>query len=607
MATKIEGIKGIDISKSSTLSGGGKKTTGNEGTRDTSNGTTRDNSKGGLGGGNSGALDAAMIKMLLGQTELLNKKAEQINQDMKIAAVKEEDRRKREAEYWRKQEEYEEKKKERNFDEYYNKVDNGAINSLLSSFLGPGGVMLGKGLNALGIPLEKWGKKGIRAGGRAIGSGVKNLFSRWGSKDKKSGEEGEDALSINRKEEAAKPVNDLNATVKGGFDKVLGKMDGKKGDDKKEEGFLDKLLKNLLPFLPLLGGLLSGYKPLKDFGIKFLLKRFAKALNGVIKVLAKLGGWMWKVLKKPLAAIGGKIWKVLKKPFAKIGGWIWSLLKKPILGAGKLLKGAFKTLGKIIMGSGIGRALKSVGKAIMKSGIGRALKSLGSTILKAGSSLFAKITGKAATKIGTKAAAKAATKAGAKAATKAGAKVATKGAAKGLGKSLLKKIPGVGLLSGIVFGAQRALKGDWTGAAMELGSGALSTIPGVGTALSVGMDAAILARDIKRDLSGANGETKSDSMETEEQPKVASEGAYDTDAPTNTDTQMQQEGLSLQNSILDKLTNIEYSLSPATQKSLDMSYLNSAKNMFDEPPEPEDDWQDYASMSTAVNNPLGNR
>ena len=68
--------------------------------------------------------------------------------------------------------------------------------------------------------------------------------------------------------------------------------------------------------------------------------------------------------------------------------------------------------------------------------------------------------------------------------------------AKGLGKSLMKKIPGLGVLAALGFGAQRAFAGDWTGAGMEVASGAASIVPGVGTAASIGIDAALAGRDI---------------------------------------------------------------------------------------------------------------
>jgi len=67
--------------------------------------------------------------------------------------------------------------------------------------------------------------------------------------------------------------------------------------------------------------------------------------------------------------------------------------------------------------------------------------------------------------------------------------------AKSAGKSVIKKIPILGALAGLGFGAQRALSGDFSGAAMEVGSGLASTVPGIGTAASLGIDAALAAKD----------------------------------------------------------------------------------------------------------------
>ena len=67
---------------------------------------------------------------------------------------------------------------------------------------------------------------------------------------------------------------------------------------------------------------------------------------------------------------------------------------------------------------------------------------------------------------------------------------------KGIAKSLGKKIPLVGLGLGAIFAAQRAMQGDFLGAGLELASGAASTVPGIGTAGSVGIDAALMARDM---------------------------------------------------------------------------------------------------------------
>jgi len=133
---------------------------------------------------------------------------------------------------------------------------------------------------------------------------------------------------------------------------------------------------------------------------------------------------------------------------------------------------------------------------------------------------------KAAEKGATKAGEKGAVKAGEKGAVKAGEKVAAKGVgkvgAKAVGKSLLKKIPGVGLVAGGVFAAQRAMQGDWTGAGLELASGAAGTIPGVGTAASVGLDAALAARDMGA-LGGTPETRAAEAAQSGQAPKAAAQ------------------------------------------------------------------------------------
>ena len=79
---------------------------------------------------------------------------------------------------------------------------------------------------------------------------------------------------------------------------------------------------------------------------------------------------------------------------------------------------------------------------------------------------------------------------------KLGGKAIGKLAGGALAKSLGKKIPLVGLGLGAVFAAQRAMQGDFLGAGLELASGAASTVPGFGTAGSIGIDAALAARDM---------------------------------------------------------------------------------------------------------------
>jgi hypothetical protein len=65
------------------------------------------------------------------------------------------------------------------------------------------------------------------------------------------------------------------------------------------------------------------------------------------------------------------------------------------------------------------------------------------------------------------------------------------------GTSILKKIPGLSLILGIVSAIARAMDGDIIGAVAELTSGVASTLlPGVGTVLSLGIDAPLLAGDL---------------------------------------------------------------------------------------------------------------
>jgi len=100
-------------------------------------------------------------------------------------------------------------------------------------------------------------------------------------------------------------------------------------------------------------------------------------------------------------------------------------------------------------------------------------------------------------------------KPGATTARNAGAKilgreVAEQGSKTAL-KSVLKKVPVVGLLAGGAFAASRAMRGDLTGAGMELASGTASMMPGAGTAASLGIDAALMARDMSRTASLESG------------------------------------------------------------------------------------------------------
>jgi len=85
---------------------------------------------------------------------------------------------------------------------------------------------------------------------------------------------------------------------------------------------------------------------------------------------------------------------------------------------------------------------------------------------------------------------------GKKIATSIAGKTVAKVVGKGVGKSLIKKVPLLGAVAGVAFGIERAMKGDWLGAIGEVASGVASTVPGVGTAVSTGIDAALIAKDV---------------------------------------------------------------------------------------------------------------
>ena len=133
--------------------------------------------------------------------------------------------------------------------------------------------------------------------------------------------------------------------------------------------------------------------------------------------------------------------------------------------------------------------LKNVGKKGLKFLKGKAGK-VGKSIRKvaAGGTKLVKGAKKASMALLKKGSKKIATKLGGKAVAKVGAKA--------LGKGLLKKIPFVGLGAGLLFAGQRLMAGDFKGAALEAMSGAASMIPGAGTAISIGLDATLAAKDM---------------------------------------------------------------------------------------------------------------
>ena len=109
-----------------------------------------------------------------------------------------------------------------------------------------------------------------------------------------------------------------------------------------------------------------------------------------------------------------------------------------------------------------------------------------------------------------------------KTAAKTSAKSIAKLGSKTLLKSVLKKIPIVGALTGIGLGLMRAMSGDYSGAALELASGAAGTIPGIGTVASIGIDTALMAKDMGA-FGGAPGTTPQNTGATTEVIEKAAE------------------------------------------------------------------------------------
>lgn len=105
-----------------------------------------------------------------------------------------------------------------------------------------------------------------------------------------------------------------------------------------------------------------------------------------------------------------------------------------------------------------------------------------------------------------------------------GFKAIGKTGGKGLGKTFLKKIPGIGTLLGIFFGIERFKKGDVLGGIGEIASGVASMFPGVGTIISTVIDAALLMRDFKHIFGKDKGESikKSSPMDWRKIPVIGS-------------------------------------------------------------------------------------
>ena len=265
------------------------------------------------------------------------------------------------------------------------------------------------------------------------------------------------------------------------------KKQGKTKEEKKPTNILGMLGKGMLATLGGLtkfSGLLLGLIP----GGKFLIGIF-KTLGVIGRVLVNL----MTIAAPALGTILGAITKFTGKGLVKAGKLVGKGASKAynkVKGLTKSAKPAAKTSGKVY--KPLAKNSSKISTGLVNKG--RKLTRVKPSLLKASNTL--KTPSKAVRKAMTKHSGSLVSKTGANVLTKAGGKTAAKAAGKSLGTSVLKKIPGIGLATGLFFGAKRAMAGDWQGAMGEFASGAASTIPGFGTAISTGLDLALAARDM---------------------------------------------------------------------------------------------------------------
>ena len=203
-----------------------------------------------------------------------------------------------------------------------------------------------------------------------------------------------------------------------------------------------------------------------------------KILMGLMFGLTGILGFKLFKAIKSFAKFAKGVGKGLITAFKRAKGFITKTLPKMFKGAASAIKGGLSAIKGA--GKGIFSGIMNIGGSLVKGA-----KSVGKVIRTGGKGII---------------------------------KAAGKSVGKGAGKAVLKKIPVVGLGLGAIFAIDRLRKGDWGGALMELGSGAASMIPGVGTAVSVGLDAALIGKDINDAKNAEGGEVSGG--ETDDAPAI---------------------------------------------------------------------------------------
>ena len=240
----------------------------------------------------------------------------------------------------------------------------------------------------------------------------------------------------------------------------------------------------------------------------------------------------------------------------------------------KGLGGAIKMIGALFGGKGLGGILRLGGRGLRTAGrvAGRALGTAGRWVGRAARSVGSALgiggltaAGSAAADVGADVATRSATKAAEKQAVKTAGKSATKAAGKSIlktgFKSAIKKIPVLGALAGGLFAIPRLLKGDWTGAGLEVASGAASLVPGVGTGASIGIDAALAAKDMKDAMKEEQAKE-----EAEQQPGV--ENILEDPNASSEETESNDEQINEmknQSTLLESLLNSQNTMNQSLQ------------------------------------------
>jgi murein DD-endopeptidase MepM/ murein hydrolase activator NlpD len=231
--------------------------------------------------------------------------------------------------------------------------------------------------------------------------------------------------------------------------------------------------KKIQDFVNLFGNIFKFLNAIIGFGVDRLLSGFSKLINGdgVSKVFGFLeavtGFFTLKWLLNPTKIISD---------IKMIGNLFTQVIPNAINGVINFFTNLIPTAVSAAADEALGQAGKQISGGASDAAKGAGIADDGAN---------------AATK-GVTAAAK-----GVDAAKGMGA--AAKGGAKVTGKSILKALPVIGAVSSAFFAADRISKGDWLGAGGEVLSGVAGLLPGWGTVASLGIDAALIGRDIAKD------------------------------------------------------------------------------------------------------------